>query len=237
MTGLAANHLHKFFGSIAAVNDIGFSVPIGQTLALLGPNGAGKTTTLRLLTGYLRPDLGSVSIMGHDLQSSRAEAQRHIGYVPEGVPLYNDLTAIDYLKFIADIRGLKGSNRADSLDRVISAAGLSGVLQQKIDHLSKGFKRRVGLAQALLHDPSVLILDEPTDGLDPNQKHDMRLWLKSIAKQKAVIISTHILEEVEAMCSRVIIIDRGKIVTDTTPQEFTKGGMEQNFRRLTAKQA
>ncbi|TAH35365.1 MAG: ABC transporter ATP-binding protein [Alphaproteobacteria bacterium] len=237
MTGLVAHHLHKSFGSIQAVRDIGFSVPIGQTLALLGPNGAGKTTTLRLVTGYLQADQGSIAIMGHDLQSSRLEAQRHVGYVPEGVPLYNELTAIDYLKFMADLRGLQGSNRSTSLDRVIQAAGLANVLKQKIDHLSKGFKRRVGLAQALLHDPSVLILDEPTDGLDPNQKYEMRQWLKSVAKQKAVIISTHILEEVEAMCNRVMVIDRGVIVADTTPQEFNKGGMEQNFRRLTARQA
>lgn len=234
MSGIEAKNLVKYFGAIRAVDDIGFAVPRGQILGFLGPNGAGKTTTMRLLTGFLRPDRGGVTVEGQDLENSRLAAQAAIGYLPEGAPLYTDMRAIDYLRFSGEIRGLRGKKLDDALAFVIEACALSKVLPQRIEELSKGFKRRIGLAQALIHNPPVLILDEPTDGLDPNQKHDMRQLLRKISGDKAIILSTHILEEVEALCHRLLIIAGGKIKADTTPAAFAaNGGLEQNFRKLT----
>ncbi len=232
-TAIAAKDLHKSFAGVAAVQGLNFSVKIGEVLGFLGPNGAGKTTTMRLLTGYYIPDQGDIEIMGADLRADCAQCQSQIGYLPEGAPLYNSMRVIDYLKFTGGIRGLEKTHRKDSIDRVIADTQLADVLAKKIGHLSKGFKRRIALAQALINDPPVLILDEPTDGLDPNQKHHMRELLRRISARKAIILSTHILEEVESLCSRVVVIDRGKIVSDTTPKQFASGGMEQNFRRLT----
>lgn len=233
MTGILAENIGKSFGALRAVDDISFAVPRGQILGFLGPNGAGKTTTMRILTGFLAPDAGRVAIEGHDIKTARLAAQSAIGYLPEGAPLYADMRPIDYLRFAAELRGLYGKAQKQALDGVIASCALEPVLARKIEHLSKGFKRRVGLAQALLHDPAVLILDEPTDGLDPNQKHDMRALLRRIGRDKAVILSTHILEEVEALCDRMLIIARGKVVRDANPADYA-GKLAEQFRALTA---
>jgi ABC-2 type transport system ATP-binding protein len=212
--------LTKRFGAFTAVNDLSLSVARGEVLGFLGPNGAGKSTTMKMITGYLAPSAGSARVCGHDIETDTIAAQSAIGYLPEGAPAYGDMTARQFLRFIAHIRGFKG---AEALARVQAAVGkteLDDVLDQPIETLSKGFKRRVGLAQAILHDPPVLIMDEPTDGLDPNQKHAVRSLIKNMAAQKAIIVSTHLLEEVEAICTRAVIIDRGRIVADGTPAEL-----------------
>jgi ABC-2 type transport system ATP-binding protein len=183
----------------------------------LGPNGAGKTTTMRMLAGFITPTSGSASICGHDIESAPLAAKAALGYLPEGAPTYGEMTVRRFLNFIADLRGLEGAHRATRLAHVIERLQLGGVLEQTIETLSKGFRRRVGLAQAIVHDPPVLILDEPSDGLDPNQKHEVRSLIADMAADKIIVISTHILEEVEAMCTRAIIIAKGRIVADDTP--------------------
>ena len=212
--------LAKYFGPIRAVDGISFTVAKGEVLGFLGPNGAGKSTTMKMITGFLEPTVGSAEVCGFDVGGQPIQVKRRIGYLPEGAPAYGDMTPLGFLGFCADVRGLKGADRKAKIEAAIARTTLGGVLYQPIDTLSKGFKRRVGLAQALLHNPEVLILDEPTDGLDPNQKHEVRTLIESMARDKAIIISTHILEEVDALCSRAIVIAGGKIVADGTPAEL-----------------
>ena len=214
------SHLTKKFDQFVAVDDLSFSVREGEVLGFLGPNGAGKSTTMKVITGFLSPSSGSVAIDGHDISKAALDAKRLIGYLPEGAPSYGDMTTIEFLRFIAQIRGFRGAEIEQKIDQVINEVALQSVRNQSIETLSKGFKRRVGLAQAIMHDPKVLILDEPTDGLDPNQKHHVRALIKRLATDKIVIISTHILEEVTAVCSRALIIANGKIVADGTPAEL-----------------
>ncbi len=220
--------LSKKFGSFSAVSGLSFSVNKGEVLGFLGPNGAGKTTTMRMITGYFPPTSGEIEVCGFNVLKNRVESSKRIGYLPEGGPLYNDMTPETFLGFMGEIRGLKGDKLKERMDFVIQKLHLSKVLKQNIDTLSKGFKRRVALAQAIIHDPEVLILDEPTDGLDPNQKHEVRELIKSMAKDKAIIISTHILEEVEAICSRAIVIAGGKIVASGTTDEITRKASSHN---------
>ena len=212
------NHLSKRYGALKAVDDVSFKVGAGEVLGFLGPNGAGKTTTMRIVTGFLTPTSGSVQVCGHDLEREPLAAKACMGYLPEGAPIYGEMSVRAFLDFIADVRGLRGERRRARLDDVIGRLGLQGVLEQVVETLSKGFKRRVGLAQALVHDPQVLILDEPTDGLDPNQKHEVRALINAMAKDKIIVISTHILEEVDAVCSRAIIIAGGRLLADESPQ-------------------
>ena len=211
------DNLSKHFGPIEAVRGISFTVDRGEVLGFLGPNGAGKSTTMKMLAGFLTPSGGTASICGHDVVTDGLAARRSIGYLPEGAPAYPDMTAGSFLDFIARIRGFKGAAARTAVDRAIERVDLGAVLNQPIETLSKGFKRRVGLAQALLHDPAVLILDEPTDGLDPNQKHHVRQLIAGMAATKAIIISTHILEEVDAVCTRAMVIANGRVLVDGTP--------------------
>ncbi len=226
-------NLTKRFGPLTAVDDVSFSVARGEVLGFLGPNGAGKSTTMKMVTGFLTPTSGSITVCGHDLARAPLAAKRKIGYLPEGAPAYPDMTPAAYLDFVARIRRLKGAAKRERLDYVIQRIGLDGVLEQPIDTLSKGYKRRVGLAQALMHDPEVLVLDEPTDGLDPNQKHEVRGLILEIAADKAIVISTHILEEVEAVCRRALIIADGRIVADGTPAELQARSRYHNAVLLT----
>jgi len=214
--------LKKYFGHIRAVDDVSFSVARGEVLGFLGPNGAGKSTTMKMATGFLAPTAGTARICGFDVQTDPVAAKRKMGYLPEGAPAYPDMTAAAFLDFIAAIRGFDGIARAKRVAAAVERTQLAGILDQSIDTLSKGFKRRVGLAQALLHDPDVLILDEPTDGLDPNQKHEVRNLIRSMAADKAIVISTHILEEVDAICTRAIIIAKGRVLADGTPEALEK---------------
>lgn len=212
--------LTKKFDQFIAIDDLSFDVKEGEVLGFLGPNGAGKSTTMKVITGFLSPTTGSVTIDGYDISSHPIEAKSLIGYLPEGAPSYGDMTTQAFLNFVAQIRGYRGKEVDERVQKVIAEVQLESVGQQTIDTLSKGFRRRVGLAQAIMHDPKVLILDEPTDGLDPNQKHHVRELIKNLAQDKIVVISTHILEEVTAVCTRAIIIDEGKIVADGTPAEL-----------------
>jgi ABC-2 type transport system ATP-binding protein len=213
-------NLTKRFAQHTAVDDLSFSVQPGEVLGFLGPNGAGKSTTMKMLTGFLAPTSGSASILGFDIQKDTLKAQRQIGYLPEGAPCYGDMTVRSFLEFIAEVRGFKGAAKRERVAKAVAQVELDAVLEQSIETLSKGFKRRVGLAQAILHDPKVLILDEPTDGLDPNQKHQVRKLIQSLAHDKIVIISTHILEEVSAVCTRAVVIAHGKLLADGTPLEL-----------------
>ena len=214
--------LSKSYGEIAAVDELSFKLVAGEILGFLGPNGAGKSTTMKMITGYLRPSAGNVSICGHDVWREPMIAQRFIGYLPEGAPAWEEMTPLEFLSFVCEIRGKRGKELGECVERAVEVMSLSSVLHQKIDTLSKGYKRRVGLAQAIMHDPDVLILDEPTDGLDPNQKHQVREMIKGLSKDKIVIVSTHILEEVTAVCNRVILLSAGKIVVDTVPEDLLK---------------
>ena len=214
---IKTEHLSKRYETLTAVDDVTFQVGPGEVLGFLGPNGAGKTTTMRMLAGFVTPSAGTASICGHDIETDPIGAKASIGYLPEGAPSYGEMSVRGFLGFIADLRQLDGARRHARLDYVIGRLELEGVLEQSIETLSKGFRRRVGLAQAIVHDPPVLILDEPTDGLDPNQKHEVRTLINEMARDKIIIISTHILEEVEAVCSRAVIIARGRIVADDTP--------------------
>ena len=219
---ISINSLTKRFGEHVAVDNLSFEVRPGEVLGFLGPNGAGKSTTMKMLTGFLTPDEGTASICGFDIRSQALQAQQQMGYLPEGAPCYGDMRVKGFLEFIAQVRGLSRAERQQQIGRVVEQLQLEGVLKQSIDTLSKGFKRRVGLAQAILHDPQVLILDEPTDGLDPNQKHQVRGLIQQLASDsnKIVVISTHILEEVSAVCSRAVVIGRGRLLADGTPDEL-----------------
>jgi len=229
--------LHKRFGPIHAVRGISFSVRKGEVLGFLGPNGAGKSTTMKMITGFLQPTSGTITVCDYDIQDNPIEVKKRIGYLPEGAPLYGEMTVTSFLNFIADIRGLKGDRREQQIEEVIRKINLQSVRNQTLETLSKGFKRRVGVAQAILHDPEILIMDEPTDGLDPNQKHEVRSLIKQMAHDKAIIISTHILEEVDAVCSRAIIIASGQILFDGTPAELLarseNGKLDDVFRQIT----
>ena len=213
-------NLTKRFAQHTAVDDLSFQVQPGEVLGFLGPNGAGKSTTMKMLTGFLAPTSGTASILGCDIQTQTLEAQRQIGYLPEGAPCYGDMTVRGFLEFIAEVRGFRGAEKKQRVQRAVEQVELEKVLEQSIETLSKGFKRRVGLAQAILHDPRVLILDEPTDGLDPNQKHQVRQLIQGLARDKIVIISTHILEEVTALCTRAVVIAQGRLLADGTPLEL-----------------
>jgi len=213
-------NLSKRFGELIAVDGVSFQASRGDVLGFLGPNGAGKSTTMKMITGFIAPDAGSVVIDGDDISLKPVQVKRRIGYLPEGAPLYGDMTVKSFLGFIAEIRGYRGPELAQRVDRCVELVSLGSVLGKPIETLSKGFKRRVGLAQAILHDPQVLILDEPTDGLDPNQKHEVRKLIRSMAEDKIIVLSTHILEEVDAVCNRAIIIAEGRIVSDGTPADL-----------------
>jgi ABC-2 type transport system ATP-binding protein len=212
--------LRKTFGSIVAVDGVSFTIGKGEVLGFLGPNGAGKSTTMKMITGFLTPTSGTVRVCGHDVQDEALDAKKRIGYLPEGAPAYQDMTPASFLTFIGEMRGLRGDSLKRAVSETMGKVNLQSVLDQPIETLSKGFKRRVGLAQAILHDPDVLVLDEPTDGLDPNQKHEVRTLIRAMAQEKAIILSTHILEEVHAVCSRAMIIAKGKVVFDGTPAEL-----------------
>ncbi|MFM2287117.1 MAG: hypothetical protein RL684_260 [Pseudomonadota bacterium] len=217
---IETRQITKRYGSFTAVDAISFKVEPGQVLGFLGPNGAGKSTTMKMVAGFLAPTSGSASVAGYDVQTHPLEAKRALGYLPEGAPSYGEMAVREFLGFIADVRGLRGEQRYQRIDDAVGRLHLERVLEQPIDTLSKGFKRRVGLAGAILHDPKVLILDEPTDGLDPNQKQEVRTLINSMARDKTIIISTHLLEEVHAVCSRAIIIAAGRILADATPAEL-----------------
>lgn len=207
----------KHYGALRAVDDLSFDVGAGEVLGFLGPNGAGKSTTMRIIAGFVSPTSGSVKVCGHDVETDAIEAKRRIGYLPEGAPSYPEMSPRTFLRFIADARGMAAADRRRRLDDVIGLLHLDTVIDQSIETLSKGYRRRVGLAQAILHDPEVLILDEPTDGLDPNQKFEVRQLISGMAKSKIIVISTHLLEEVDAVCNRAIIIAHGRILADDTP--------------------
>jgi ABC-2 type transport system ATP-binding protein len=219
---IVADHLVKDFGQKRAVDNVSLTVKRGEVLGFLGPNGAGKSTTMKMLTGFLRPSAGRASIAGYDVTTAAMSARKVLGYLPEGAPLYPDMTPWSLLHFCAEVRNLPSDLRRKRIIESIERTNLQSVVMQPIDTLSKGFKRRVGLAQALLHDPEVLILDEPTDGLDPNQKHEVRELIREIAPNKAIIISTHILEEVDAICSRAVIIADGKVIADGAPGQLAE---------------
>ncbi len=229
--------LRRSFGPVVAVDGISFNVEQGEVLGLLGPNGAGKTTAMRILACFLRPDNGTATVCGHDILEDPVGVKKSLGYLAENVPAYNEMTVGGFLNFICDAREIKGGARKQALDRVVPACSIESVYHQTIDTLSKGYKRRVGLAQALIHDPRVLILDEPTDGLDPNQKHEVRKLISKMAKDKCIIVSTHILEEVDAVCTRTIIIARGRILVDSTPKalkEKYQCSLDSVFRKITS---
>ncbi|MHB1815830.1 MAG: ABC transporter ATP-binding protein [Steroidobacteraceae bacterium] len=214
---IKTEHLCKRYQALTAVEDVSFEVHPGEVLGFLGPNGAGKTTTMRMLAGFVTPTSGRASICGHDVESAALAARQSLGYLPEGAPSYGEMRVSAFLDFIAELRRLDRARKRARLDYVIERLQLASVLEQTIETLSKGFRRRVGLAQAIVHDPPVLILDEPTDGLDPNQKHEVRALINEMAREKIIVISTHILEEVDAVCTRAIIIARGRVVADDTP--------------------
>ena len=239
---ISANNLHKSFAELHAVKGVTLQVNAGEVVGFLGPNGAGKTTTMRMLTGFLDPSEGSVLLDGFSLADDPLAAQKTFGYLPEGAPAYPEMTVREYLQFIARARGIARREIAGKIDEVAGRVHLRGVLDQVIETLSKGFKRRVGIAQAIIHDPPILIMDEPTDGLDPNQKHEVRELIRAMGSTKAIVLSTHILEEVEAVCTRAVVIASGRVVFDGTPEEFellapasvTRNRMDYVFRQLTA---
>ena len=233
---IEVKELRRNFGPVVAVDGISFNVEKGEVLGLLGPNGAGKTTAMRILACFLRPDSGTATVCGYDILQDPINVRRSIGYVAENVPAYNEMTVGGFLNFICDVREIKGKDRKQAMDRIVPMCSIDSVYHQTIETLSKGYKRRVGLAQALIHDPDVLILDEPTDGLDPNQKHEVRKLIGKMAKDKCIIVSTHILEEVEAVCSRTIIIAKGRILIDSTPKalkEEHQCSLDAVFRKIT----
>ena len=234
---IEVENLTKHFGAKFAVKDLSFTVKPGEVLGFLGPNGAGKSTTMRMITGFITPSSGDARVCGHSIIDEPFLAKQKIGYLPESAPLYNDMTVTGFLRFCADVRELKGSAKKDAVELAIETCFLQSVAKQSIDTLSKGYRHRTCLAQALLHDPEVLILDEPTDGLDPNQKYEVRQLIKRLGKDKAILFSTHILEEVEASCTRAVIVDRGSIVADGTPAELIaqapNGSLTELFRKVT----
>jgi ABC-2 type transport system ATP-binding protein len=217
---IKVENLVKAFGPKLAVNDVSFAVERGEVLGFLGPNGAGKSTTMRMVTGFIPPTAGRVSVGGNDLTEHPIPAKRLIGYLPENAPAYTDMTVYGFLNFAAELRGLRGDARKRAVNRAIEMCFLASVIHQSVDTLSKGYRHRTCFAQSVIHDPPVLVLDEPTDGLDPNQKHEVRTLIRRMGEKKAIVFSTHILEEVDAACTRAIIIDRGKIVANGTPAEL-----------------
>jgi len=234
MAMIEAKGLTKYYGSFVAIKDITFSIPKGQIVAFLGPNGAGKTTTMKILSGFLAASEGSASIAGLDIRTNRLEASKRLGYLPENGPLYDDLTPLDLLRFFGEVRGLNGTRLTRRLEVVEALCALHEILEKPIGKLSRGYRQRVGLAQALLHDPDVLIMDEPTAGLDPNQIRDFRTNITELGKSKTVLISTHILQEVTAVAERVLLVHEGRLLLDTTPQELTReNSLEETFYHLT----
>ena len=236
---IEVENLTKQFGSKLAVDDLSFTVKKGEVLGFLGPNGAGKSTTMRMITGFIPPTSGDAKVCGISVIDNPKQAKTKVGYLPESAPLYLDMTVSGFLKFCASVRGLSGAKRNEAVEHAIETCFLNNVAKQSIDTLSKGYRHRTCLAQALLHDPDVLILDEPTDGLDPNQKHEVRQLIKRLGQNKAILFSTHILEEVDASCTRAVIVDRGKIVADGTPAELHaqsgSGSLTDLFRSLTTR--
>jgi len=234
---IEVNSLSKSYGAFKAVDDLSFKVEAGQVLGFLGPNGAGKSTTMKMLTGFLTPTSGTAMINGVDVVGNSVMARKNIGYLPEGAPSYSEMTVQQFISFVARARLIEKDQVAKSVESVINRLNLSEVKHQTIETLSKGYKRRVGLAQAIIHDPQILILDEPTDGLDPNQKREVRGLIREMAKDKIIIISTHILEEVEALCNRVMIIAHGKLLADDTPQGLIARSRYHNAVTLVVEQA
>ena len=233
---ISVKDLRRSFGPIVAVDGISFDVGKGEVLGFLGPNGAGKSTAMKMLACYLPPDSGTATVCGYDIIRQPVQVRQCLGYLAENAPAYAEMTVGAFLRFICDARNIKGAKRKDAIDRVVSLASIDSVFHQTIETLSKGYRRRVGLAQALIHDPDVLILDEPTDGLDPNQKHDVRQLINKMTADKCIIISTHILEEVEAVCTRTVIVAQGKILTDSTPAALKQqhgGNLDEVFRKIT----
>ena len=231
---IETNGLSKYYGPFVAIEDITFSIPKGQIVAFLGPNGAGKSTTMKILSGYLAPSAGSAAIAGLDVREKRLEAARKLGYLPENGPLYLDMTPQESLQFFAEARGLGPVKAEERIEFVVEATGLQEVLEKPIDKLSRGYRQRVGLAQALLHDPEVLIMDEPTAGLDPNQIRDFRTKIQELRKTKTILLSTHILHEVDAVADRVLFVHNGRLIFDGTPDELRENGsLEERFYRLT----
>lgn len=233
---ISIKNLKRSFGPIVAVNGVSFDVRKGEVLGLLGPNGAGKSTVMKMLTCFLLPDSGTATVCGHDILNDPVSVKKSIGYLAENVPLYNEMTVNDFLNFVCDIREITGKNRKQAIDRIVPMCSIETVFHQTIETLSKGYKRRVGLAQSLVHDPAVLILDEPTDGLDPNQKHEVRNLINKMSKDKCIIISTHILDEVDAICSRAIIMSKGEIKVDSTPDKLKEEygcDLDSVFRKIT----
>lgn len=234
---IEVQHLRRCFGPVVAVDDISFTVQKGDVLGFLGPNGAGKSTAMKMLACFLPPDGGTAKICGHDILTEPVPVRQCLGYLAENAPSYNEMTVSGFLNFVCDARRIKGAARRKAMDRVVPMCSIDSVYYQTIETLSKGYRRRVGLAQALIHDPDVLILDEPTDGLDPNQKYEVRQLINQMAKDKCIVISTHILEEVEQVCSRAIIIARGQILVDSTPKALIDQygcGLNEVFRKITS---
>jgi ABC-2 type transport system ATP-binding protein len=233
---IEAQGLSKFYGSFSAIRDVSFQIHQGEVVAFLGPNGAGKSTTMKLLTGYLAPSAGTARIAGHDMAEDRLAGSARLGYLPENGPLYPDMTPRGLLDFFADARGLTGDRKRHRLEAVIELCSLSSVIGKPIGKLSRGYRQRVGMAQVLLHEPDVLILDEPTAGLDPNQIHEVRETIRKLGENKTILLSTHILQEVEAMANRVLFIDEGRMIYDGTVHDLTKDGrpLDEHFRQLTS---
>ena len=234
-TMIEAVGLSKYYGSFVAIEDVTFRIPQGEVVAFLGPNGAGKSTTMRILTGYMAPSRGEAFIGGHNMASDRIEGAKVLGYLPENGPLYPDMTPRGLLNFYAHARGLSWSERRKQIDKVIELCSLQSVVGKPIGKLSRGYRQRVGMAQVLLHEPDVLILDEPTAGLDPNQIHDVRETIRRLGKSKTILLSTHILQEVDAMADRVIFINEGRLIFDGKVDDLTQGHpLDERFRELTA---
>ena len=234
---IRVTELRRSFGPIVAVDGISFEVDKGEVLGFLGPNGAGKSTAMRMLACFLPPDSGTATVCGHDIMAEPVAVRRSLGYLAETAPAYGEMTVGSFLNFICDARDMRGAKRREAIDRIMDTCAIESVYHQSIETLSKGYRRRVGLAQALIHDPAVLILDEPTDGLDPNQKHEVRQLIGRMAEEKCIVVSTHILEEVEAVCTRTIIIAHGKILVDDTPaalKEKHHGTLDEVFRKITS---
>ncbi len=233
---ITVDRLCKSFGPIKAVDNVSFSAEKGDVLGFLGPNGAGKSTTMKMLCCFVTPDSGTATVCGHDVNDDSIKVRKSLGYVAESAPAYDEMPVDSFLRFVCDARGIARKDRTDAIDKVVDSCSIASVMHQPFGTLSKGYRRRVGLAQALIHDPPVLIMDEPTDGLDPNQKHQVRELIKTLAKEKCIVVSTHILEEVDAICNRIVIIDRGQVLVDTTPTDIRKkegGTLTEIFRKLT----
>ncbi len=233
---LEVKDLKRSFGPLVAVDGISFSVKKGEVLGFLGPNGAGKSTAMKMITCFLAPDSGTATVCGHDIIKDPVKVRQCLGYVAENAPAYGEMTVGSFLNFICDAREIQGSARKAAIERAVKLCSIGSVFHQSIETLSKGYRRRVGLAQAIIHDPKVLILDEPTDGLDPNQKHEVRQLISQMSKDKCIVVSTHILEEVEAICSRCIIVAKGRILVDDTPTALKQQyhcSLEEVFRKIT----